>query len=288
MSRKSTTVITPEIVEDKVASREFFICLPDSQSTMSRMDIIALGQTWHRTIEGNIRLADNYRRKALFGILKLGEFLSKVRSKCPLGEWSKLFSDSDKNLVEKGNRKRVSDLKKTNEKYVSHFEFTVRTANNYIKAYEASLQNLKETERKTFAALPYNDQVAAPEAEKLVEKATKGAETMTQMYLNLGVIKPREATHITNFKGGKAGAEANVRIREELANVDPAEEEKQDPQELHDQAMRDGNELLRLLERFVVTEKEAEHLTSGERDALSHAVVEYGKRIKNSNYQMKL
>lgn len=270
-------VIVPDIVEDTPSPENFAIQLSEGKCPAGRGDILALGTMWHQHIEDNLKLSDNYRRQALFGILKLGELLSKVRAQCPQGEWSKLFSDSQKRLKSSSNAN-----------HDSHLPYTSRTAEKYIKAYEAAVQNLKAVERKTFASLPYHERSIAPETEKLVEKATKGAETMTQMYLNLGVIKPREATHITNFKGGKAGAEANARMREELATVDQAEEETPDPQELHDQAMRDGNELMRLLERYFVTEKRAEHLSSGEREALCHAVIEYGKFGKNSNYKMKL
>ena len=245
---KESTIIDPEIVEE---------------STDLVPDWVSEANALHARCEGLKERMQAIGAELWQHAVRLGGLLEERKRSLPHGAWGKLF--------------------KANSAHVQNLKFSQDTARRYMKLYKEAAKRAGKLEgAETAERMRLMCSEGADDGE-LVEVLGRisTAETLRQAYFDFGVIEPPQDKNKTilnnrNTKGGPGKKEGT-----EAAQVP-------DTEKLHEESMRDGNELLRLLERYFATEKKQEHLTSGEREALCHSVIEYGKFGKNSNYKMKL
>jgi hypothetical protein len=126
------------------------------------------------------QLAEEARAKANAATqmaLVIGLKLIALKSATPHGQWEKLFSSS---------MRRVG---KSNESHVTHLEFPIETARRYIAvATEITLRIKKPEQAQAIQHIAASDQLAPAEA-ALLEEITP-PETLRQLYLQMGIVKP--------------------------------------------------------------------------------------------------
>lgn len=147
-------------------------------------------------------LADEARAKATSATqmaLLIGLKLTALKAATPHGQWEKHF---------KGSERRVG--KKANDAHVQHLDFSQDTARRYIAvAAEIVNRRLTSEQSQALAQIVVSDTIG-PAEQELLEEVTP-AETLRQLYLQMGIVKPTK--------------------REALAMAGPPPEEKPAPEE---------------------------------------------------------
>jgi hypothetical protein len=127
------------------------------------------------------QLAEEARAKANAATqmaLVIGLKLIALKANTPHGQWEKLFQSDEKGM-RNANRKHVSDL----------IKFDVRTARNYIAvATEITARRLSPEQAQALQHIAASDQLGTAEA-ALLEEITP-PETLRQLYLQMGIVKP--------------------------------------------------------------------------------------------------
>jgi hypothetical protein len=151
----------------------------------------------------------------------VGLRLRALRPQIPHGGWEKLFSSAGRRLSNKEPSANVA--------HVPHFDFDNKTAHRYIAAAEGVLEN-RLTRKKALAleGLAAKETLDEP-AKKLLNEASRG-ETLRQLYLDLGIIRPTQQETIDrnrNTKGGPTKEQQRAKLTPEeveaLANSDAVE-----------------------------------------------------------------
>lgn len=225
----------------------------------------------HRYAQAQAEMAACAGRNAVIAGLKLGKLLTELKAATPHGGWGQLFNST------------------ANANHGSHFEFTKRTAENYMRCYKTAAGRLANVERYLLDAglsgEPVNDLAA------LVDKTTDGAETPRQMMLNLGVIATRKRTTHDRVKplgfsgsGNPDGAQALTpmdKLANDLAalNLPPDELERR-----RHQAEQDAACLLKQLGTFI-DQGYVHLLRLQERELFAAALTTYARKISDADEQ---
>lgn len=162
---------------------------PKSTALLPPEDV-AVCNALHESATNHAEKARQEAEIACHYAVVLGLRLQALRAKCPHGGWEKLFPDG-----------RSAAAKCDT---VSHFNFTTRTAQRYIRAAEGALarNGLAAPVKKRLLALAHSPVQELSEAHHAdLDKATQGG-TLRQLYLDLGVIKG--AAEEMTATGGKA------------------------------------------------------------------------------------
>lgn len=126
------------------------------------------------------QLAEEARAKANAATqmaLVIGLKLIALKANTPHGQWEKLF---------KGAERRVG---KSNGTHESHLDFDRRTASRYIAvATEITARRLSPEQAQALQHIAASDQLGPAEA-ALLEEITP-PETLRQLYLQMGIVKP--------------------------------------------------------------------------------------------------
>lgn len=127
------------------------------------------------------QLAEEARAKANAATqmaLVIGLKLIALKANTPHGQWEKLF---------KGAERRVG--KQANANHGCHLEFTMETARKYIAvATEITARRLSPEQAQALQHIAASDQLGPAEA-ALLEEITP-PETLRQLYLQMGIVKP--------------------------------------------------------------------------------------------------
>lgn len=225
----------------------------------------------HRYAQAQAEMAACAGHNAVMAGLKLGKLLVELKAATPHGGWGQLFNST------------------ANANHGSHFEFTKRTAENYMRCYKVAAGRLANVERYLLDAglsgEPVNDLAA------LVDKTTDGAETPRQMMLNLGVISTRKRTTHDRVKplgftgaGNPDGAQALTpmdKLANDLAalNLPPDELERR-----RHQAEQDAACLLKQLGTFI-DQGYVHLLRVQERELFADALSTYSRKISDIDEQ---
>ena len=181
---KESTIIDPEIIDG----------LPDAPK---QSDILIT------QVNDLYREFEYHGQKMWHVSVQMGAKLIELKRTIPRGQWGKLFE---------AKTQRVAFL-----------EISLRHAQNcmtlYKQATTRTVKVLGEEEAEKFKVLCIEDK-PTPELTEALNKIST-AESLRQALFDFAQDnKPsQEGTHIRNFKGGKAGAEANAR-KKELAPID--------------------------------------------------------------------
>lgn len=225
----------------------------------------------HRYAQAQAEMAACAGHNAVMAGLKLGKLLTELKSTAAHGEWGELFK-AESNLTHGFN-----------------FDFTQKTANQYMRCYKTAAGRLANTERYLLDAglsgEPVNDLAA------LVDKTTDGAETPRQMMLNLGVISTRKRTTHDRVKplgfsgsGNPDGAQALTpmdKLANDLAalNLPPDELERR-----RHQAEQDAACLLKQLGTFV-DQGYIHLLRLQERELFAESLAAYARKVSDADEQ---
>lgn len=225
----------------------------------------------HRYAQAQAEMAACAGRNAVMAGLKLGKLLVELKAATPHGGWGQLFNST------------------ANATHGSHFEFTKRTAENYMRCYKTAAGRLANVERYLLDAglsgEPVDDLAA------LVDKTTDGAETPRQMMLNLGVIATRKRTTHDRVKpvgftgsgnpDGPTALSPMDKLANDLAaiNLSPEELERRRHQAEQDAAM-----LLKQLGTFV-DQGYIHLLRLQERELFAESLAAYARKISNVDEQ---
>lgn len=225
----------------------------------------------HRYAQAQAEMAACAGRNAVTAGLKLGKLLTELKAATPHGEWGDLFK-AGSNLTHGFN-----------------FDFTQKTANQYMRCYKTAAGRLANVERYLLDAglsgEPVNDLAA------LVDKTTDGAETPRQMMLNLGVIATRKRTTHDRVKplgftgsGNPDGAQALTpmdKLANDLAalNLPPEELERR-----RHQAEQDAACLLKQLGTFV-DQGYVHLLRLQERELFADSLAAYARKVSDADEQ---
>lgn len=127
------------------------------------------------------QLAEEARAKANAATqmaLVIGLKLIALKANTPHGQWEKFF---------KGAERRVG--KQSNDAHVRHLEFGIDTARRYIAvATEITARRLSPEQAQALQHIAASDQLGQAEA-ALLEEITP-PETLRQLYLQMGIVKP--------------------------------------------------------------------------------------------------
>lgn len=241
-------------------------------STRVELDVSEANRL-HRYVQAQAEMAACAGRNAVTAGLKLGKLLTELKAVTPHGGWEKLFNRNNDSKSESCFR----------------FEFTSRSANQYMRCYKTAAGRLANVERYLLDAglsgEPVNDLAA------LVDKTTDGAETPRQMMLNLGVISTRKRTTHDRVKplgftgaGNPDGALALTpmdKLANDLAalNLPPDELERR-----RHQAEQDAACLLKQLGTFV-DQGYIHLLRLQERELFAESLAAYARKISNVDEQ---
>jgi hypothetical protein len=182
----------------------------------------------HRQAQATADAARQKTEEAAHLAILVGLRLRALRPQIPHGGWEKLFAP-EPNKKALSNRNHGSDLHKSHASHESYFEFSARTALKYIAAAEGVLEN-RLTRKKALAleGLAAKETLDEP-AKKLLNEASRG-ETLRQLYLDLGIIRPTQQETIDrnrNTKGGPTKEQQRAKHTPEeaeaLANSDAVE-----------------------------------------------------------------
>ena len=152
-------------------------------------------------------LADEARAKANAATqmaLVIGLKLTALKAATPHGKWESLF---------KSGMKRVG---KSNANHGCHLEFSMETARKYIAvAAEITNRRLTPEQSQSINQIAAADQIGAAEAELLAEITP--AETLRQLYLQMGIVKPtrREALAMASLAQHTTEDDANPAAKQE-------------------------------------------------------------------------
>ena len=225
----------------------------------------------HRYAQAQAEMAACAGRNAVTAGLKLGKLLTELKAAIPHGEWGDLFK-AGSNLTHGFN-----------------FDFTQKTANQYMRCYKTAAGRLANVERYLLDAglsgEPVNDLAA------LVDKTTDGAETLRQMMLNLRVISTRKRSTHDRVKplgftdsGNPDGAQALApmdKLANDLAAINPSDEETKCRRH---QAEQDAACLLKQLGTFV-DQGYIHLLRLQERELFAESLAAYSRKISDIDEQ---
>lgn len=123
-----------------------------------------------------------YAEASMLATIKLGRMLSSIKSNMIHGEWGKLF--------------------KSNSNHGWNFNFSQETARKYMACYEKSMAMLDKEEQLLLSSLTPESSNLTDDIGKLIYKATNGAETVRQMYLNFDLTgRGSNLDEVRNIKG---------------------------------------------------------------------------------------
>lgn len=225
----------------------------------------------HRYAQAQAEMAATAGRNAVTAGLKLGKLLAELKAATAHGEWGELFK-AGSNLTHGFN-----------------FDFTQKTANQYMRCYKTVAGRLASTERYLLDAGLSGEPVI--ELPALVDKSTDGAETPRQMMLNLGVIATRKRTTHDRIKSagftgsGNPDGPAAITPMDKLANdlaalnLSPEELERRRHQAEQDAAM-----LLKQLGTFI-DQGYVHLLRLQERELFADSLAAYARKISNVDEQ---
>lgn len=224
----------------------------------------------HRYAQAQAEMAEAAGRNAVMAGLKLGKLLTELKSATPHGEWGELFKGGS-NLTHRFN-----------------FEFTQKTANQYMRCYKAAAGRLANVERYLLDAGLSGEPVA--DLPTLIAKTTDNAETPRQMMLNLGVIASRKQTthdvrHI-GFTGsgnpdGPTALTPMDKLANDLAAINPGDEEME---RRRHQAEQDAAMLLKQLGTYV-DRGYVNLLRVQERELFAEALATYSRKVSDIDDQ---
>ena len=144
-------------------------------------------------------------RLAVSCAIRLGRELCIIKMHCKHGQWERLFSSASR---------RIKDDEDSNVADVQHFNFSYDTARRYMSAWKKIDAELDTEDQCKLAMAIQETPDSKPLPPSLLGKAGQ-AETLTQMYLDLGIISkppaPAKAQHETiltnrNTKGRPVAA----------------------------------------------------------------------------------
>lgn len=134
-------------------------------------------------------------RLAVSCAIRLGRELCIIKMHCQHGQWERLFA---------GAEKRLKNMDEPNGTHVSHFSFSRKTAERYMSAWKRIDAELDNEDQCKLAMAIQETPDSKPLPPSLLGKAGQ-AETLTQMYLDLGIIskppapaKPQHETILQN------------------------------------------------------------------------------------------
>jgi hypothetical protein len=226
----------------------------------------------HRYAQAQAEMAACAGRNAVTAGLKLGKLLVELKAATAHGEWGGLFGEASPNVT-----------------HGLHFNFTRKTANQYMRCYKTAAGRLANVERYLLDAglsgEPVNDLAA------LVDKTTDGAETPRQMMLNLGVIATRKRATHDRVKplgfadsGNPDGAQALTpmdKLANDLAAISLSDEELERRQH---QAEQDAAYLLKQLGTFV-DQGYIHLLRLQERELFAESLAAYARKVSDADEQ---
>lgn len=224
----------------------------------------------HRYAQAQAEMAACAGHNAVMAGLKLGKLLTELKSTAAHGEWGELFK-AESNLTHGFN-----------------FDFTQKTANQYMRCYRTAAGRLANVERHLLDAGLSGEPVT--ELPALVAKTTDGAETPRQMMLNLGVIATRKRTaHGVRHVGftdsgnpdGPTALTPMAKLANDLAAIHPSEEEMESRRH---QAEQDAAHILKLLGTFV-DKGYVNLLRIQERELFGEALAVYSRKVSDIDEQ---
>lgn len=215
----------------------------------------------HKYATAQVEMAVVAGKNAVLAVLRLGRLLKDLKAATVHGEWGTLFSkrNAEANLTHRFN-----------------FDFSQKTANQYMRCYQEAAARLGQDERP---ALDMGlDGEAVETLPELVKKATGNAVTPRQMMLNLQVVKDgsksaaqaaRLAQHETILRNrGKGRAAAPVSPEQAMmaavAGVQPEEELREQKKQV---AIKDAHHIVIMLDEFTKEELH-KYLPGPDRDYL--------------------
>ena len=214
----------------------------------------------HAYAEQQAQIVEQASREAIRAGLSLGKFLTDLKESLPHGEWGKLFSGPNSN-------------------HGWNFKFSQESSRRYMSCYARSVAELEAREQEQFLATLQSQTPLAESEDKLLRKATKGAETPRQMMLNLEVLKTPRAQHETilenrNTKGRPVKPLAD-KMSEAIALTTPTEI---DPAVKSITANKDAAHILELLGQF---DKDGmiDALNPADRDWFALGLSEYAQKF---------
>lgn len=184
-------------------------------------------------------------RLAVSCAIRLGRELCIIKMHCQHGQWERLFA---------GAEKRLKNVDEPNGTHVSHFSFSRKTAERYMSAWKRIDAELDNEDQCKLAMAIQETPDSKPLPPSLLGKAGQ-AETLTQMYLDLGIISkppaPTKAQHETilenrNTKGRPVKPLAD-KMSEAIALTTPVHI---DPAVKSITANKDAAHILELLGQF--------------------------------------
>lgn len=216
-------------------------------------------------------------RLAVSCAIRLGRELCIIKMHCKHGQWTQLFADANKLLV---------DAKANHD---SLFKFSRRTAEKYMAAWQRIDAELDNEDQCKLAMAIQETSASKPLPPSLLGKAGQ-AETLTQMYLDLGIIskppapaKPQHETIQTNrnTKGRPVAAPVPLPQAMQQAVGDlPTEEATDKGKRL--MANRDAKHICDLLDNYFADHLPP-YLSRDEKRLFAAALREAAQTIEESN-----
>ena len=212
-------------------------------------------------------------RLAVSCAIRLGRELCIIKMHCQHGQWERLFSSA---------KNRVKLTLEPNDNHSCHFNFSQETARRYMAAWQRIDAELDNEDQCKLAMAIQETSASKPLPPSLLGKAGQ-AETLTQMYLDLGIISkppaPAKAQHETiqtnrNTKGRPVKPLAD-KMSEGIALTTPTEI---DPSVKSITANKDAAHILELLGQF---DKDGmiDALNPADRDWFALGLSEYAQKF---------
>lgn len=265
--------------------------MPDDQSIIiNNPDVIPAGDTdadmppsylavkigWaNKAYAEMMEHADAAKRESRLAVscaIRLGRELSSIKMHCKHGQWLSLFNNAQRHILQ--------DKSKLDTRV--QFDFSHKTANRYMESWKRIEADLDTESQGKLAMAIQETPASKPLPPSLLGKAGQ-AETLTQMYLDLGIIskppapaKPQHETIQTNrnTKGRPVKPLAD-KMSEAVALTTPTEI---DPAVKSITANKDAAHILELLGQF---DKDGmvDFLPPADRDWFTQGLAEYAQKF---------